>query len=237
MNRKLMVTTHKRPFRNTNAMQLFYKRIRLSIRSVTSASRMPEFCVDLKQLRKQLRQQRRGLNKFQQKQAEQASLNRLIRLAEFQHAQHIGIYLHAFGEIHTQKIIEYCFAHGKAVYLPLICNMNQRLQWVRISQHQFRTQRFVPHRLGMREPIRARGLHIGHLDLVLMPLLACDTAGTRIGMGGGFYDKTLASAIQRPFRLGLAHEFQLYKSCLKREKWDQPLDALLTPQRILRFKR
>ena len=193
--------------------------------------------VDLKVLRKQLRHQRRAVSSFQQKQAQQKVFQQLIRLKPFQHAKKIGIYLNAFGEIHTQKIIEYCFAHGKAVYLPLICNMNQRLQWVRISQHQFRTQRFAPHRLGMREPIRARGLHIGHLDLVLMPLLACDTAGTRIGMGGGFYDKTLASAIQRPFRLGLAHEFQLYKSYLKREKWDQPLDALLTPQRILHFKR
>ncbi len=42
-----------------------------------------------------------------------------------------------------------------------------------------------------------------------MPLLACDTHGTRIGMGGGYYDRTLASAPQHPYRLGIAHDFQL----------------------------
>lgn len=199
--------------------------------------RMPELSVDLKQLRKQLRQQRRRVSKFQQRQSEQATLNRLIRFSKFKHAQHIGIYLHAFGEIQTSKIIEYCFQHGKSVYLPLICNMNQRLQWVRVSQHQYRTRRFAQHRLGMREPMRSRGVHIAQLDLLMMPLLACDTTGTRIGMGGGFYDKTLATATQSPYRLGLAHEFQLQRTYLKRESWDQPLDALLTPQRIVHFKR
>lgn len=218
-------------------MQVFSKRIRLPVGTIICSFCMLDFPVDLKQLRKQLRKQRRSLSIFQQKQAEQATFNRLIRLPEFKHAQHIGVYLHAFGEIHTSKIIEYCFEHGKAVYLPLICNMNQRLQWVRISQHQFRTRRFAPHRLGMREPMHSRGLHISRLNLVLMPLLACDNLGTRIGMGGGFYDKTLATAVQQPFRLGLAHEFQRYDGYLKREKWDQPLDALLTPPHIHRFKR
>lgn len=70
-----------------------------------------------------------------------------------------------------------------------------------------------------------------------MPLLACDHSGTRIGMGGGFYDRTLASAPGLPFRLGLAHDFQLLSQSLKREKWDQPLDALITPTVFLAFKR
>ena len=57
-------------------------------------------------------------------------------------------------------------------------------------------------------------------------------------MGGGFYDKTLASSRYHcPFRLGLAHHFQLVPQRLIREKWDQPLDGLLTPQQHLRFKR
>ena len=77
--------------------------------------------VDLKVLRKQLRHQRRAVSSFQQKQAQQKVLQQLIRLKPFQHAQKIGIYLNAFGEIHTQKIIEYCFKQHKQVYLPMIC--------------------------------------------------------------------------------------------------------------------
>ncbi|WP_374663024.1 5-formyltetrahydrofolate cyclo-ligase [Acinetobacter sp.] len=191
----------------------------------------------LNTLRKTLRKQRRAVNPFQQKQAEQRVLNQLIRLPKFQRAQKIGVYLHAFGEIHTRKIMEYCFAHGKAVYLPMICSMNQRLVWVKVSQHQYRSQRFSHHPLGMKEPMAARGLHVSTLDMLLMPLLACDAAGTRIGMGGGFYDKTLAAAPGAPYRLGLAHDFQLVQDLLPREAWDQPLDGLLTPQHFFGFKR
>ena len=192
---------------------------------------------DLNTLRKNLRKQRRAVNPFQQKQSEQAVLNQLIRIPEFQQAHKIGLYLHAFGEIHTHKIMEYCFAHGKAVFLPMICNMNQRLTWVQISQHQYRSKRFSHHPLGMKEPMAARGLHVSKLDVLIMPLLACDDTGTRIGMGGGFYDKTLATAAKRPYRLGLAHDFQLLHCNIQREAWDQPLDGLLTPQHFLRFKR
>lgn len=193
--------------------------------------------VDLKVLRKQLRHQRRAVSSFQQKQAQQKVLQQLIRLKSFQHAKKIGIYLNAFGEIHTQKIIEYCFKQHKQVYLPMICTMNQQLHWVKITQQQYRNNQFSYHPLGMKEPMAGRGLHVSTLDFLIMPLLACDIHGTRIGMGGGFYDKTLASAPHKPYRLGIAHDFQLIQQPLHREVWDQPLDALLTPAKYLHFKR
>ena len=193
--------------------------------------------VDLKILRKQLRHQRRAVSPFAQKQAQQQVLNQLLRLKAFQHSKKIGVYLHAFGEIQTRHIIEYCFTQHKKVYLPMICNMNQQLHWVKITQQQYRNNRFSHHPLGMKEPMANRGLHVSKLDLLIMPLLACDIYGTRIGMGGGFYDKTLASAGKKPFRLGIAHDFQLINARLHRETWDQPLDGLITPSKYLHFKR
>ena len=192
---------------------------------------------DLKILRKQLRHQRRAVSSFQHKQSQQKILQQLIRLKSFQHAKKIGIYLHAFGEIQTRQIIEYCFKQHKDVYLPMICTMNQQLHWVKITQQQYRNNRFSYHPLGMKEPAAGRGFHVSKLDLLIIPLLACDIYGTRIGMGGGFYDKTLASAEKIPFRLGIAHDFQLIQQRLHREIWDQPLDALITPSKYLRFKR
>ena len=191
--------------------------------------------VELKLLRKQLRLKRRKVDFFKQQQAQQKVLNRLIRLPQFQHAQKIGLYLHAFGEIQTTQIIEYCFKQYKQVYLPMICNRNQQLVWVHITQQQYRNKRFSHHPLGMQEPMTGRGLHVSTLDFLIMPLLACDPYGTRIGMGGGFYDKTLASASCKPLRVGIAHDFQLIQQRLVREKWDQPLDALITPTKYLYF--
>lgn len=198
---------------------------------------MPDQPISLASQRKQLRQQRRKLSIFQQRQAEHACLKQLIRFAPFQHAQHIGLYLDAFGEIRTQQLITYCLKHGKKVYLPKICPMNQRLLWHPISLNQYHTQRFSRHKLGMLEPMQHRGIAVSKLDLLIMPLLACDSVGMRLGMGGGFYDRSLAIAPKKPFRLGLAHDFQFLPEVFQAQVWDQGLDALLCPSQIRSFKR
>lgn len=192
---------------------------------------------DLNTLRKTLRQQRRKVSIFQQKQSEIKVLHHLQRSPEFQHAHKIGLYLHAFGEIHTHLLLQKCFELGKAVYLPMICNMNQKLAWVRISRQQYFTRRFSHHPLGMKEPMQTRGCDVKNLDLLIMPLLACDAYGTRMGMGGGYYDRTLAQTKCKPIRLGLAHDFQYLQNTLERRRWDQPLDFLITPSKTYRFRR
>lgn len=191
----------------------------------------------LNTLRKTLRQQRRRVSTFEQKQSERSVLNRIGKSAAFQHAQKVGLYLHAFGEIHTDLMIKKCFSLGKEVYLPMICNMNQKLVWIRVSPKQYFNKRFTHHRLGMKEPIKTRGNNVAQLDLLIMPLLACDINGTRMGMGGGYYDRTLAQTKYKPLRLGLAHDFQYLTEPLIRRKWDQPLDILITPSKTYRFRR
>lgn len=188
-------------------------------------------------LRRELRLQRRQLTAYLQKQAAQQCLNRLRRFCHFQHAQHVGLYLDAFGEVSTRLIIESCFQLGKNVYLPKICQMNQHLVWVRITAAQYRRAQFVEHRFGMFEPLNDRGINVKHLDLLIMPLLGCDSTGLRLGMGGGFYDRTLSNHPQKPYRLGLAHEFQYRETRFQAQTWDQALDALLTPEQLRRFVR
>ncbi|WP_336039180.1 5-formyltetrahydrofolate cyclo-ligase [Acinetobacter calcoaceticus] len=188
-------------------------------------------------IRKNLRSKRRSLTLFEQKQAQLNVLHHLNTLAIFHTSKKIGLYLHAFGEVHTELLIKLCFQKNKKVYLPMICSMSQRLVWVKISRNQYLNRRFSHHPLGMKEPMATRGEHVSKIDLLLIPLLACDQYGTRIGMGGGYYDRTLASATHKPYRLGVAHQFQFIEHTLKRQSWDQPLDALLTPQHIYYFKR
>ena len=192
---------------------------------------------DLKKLRKDLRLQRRQVNRFVHIQSEYKIMSHLFDFPEFKYAKKIGIYLHAFGEIQTQLIIHKCFELGKEVYLPMICNMNQKLVWVRISHQQYINKRFSQHSLGMKEPMKSRGLNVSKLDLLFMPLLACDDLGTRIGMGGGYYDRTLSDAVLKPIRIGLGHDFQLINQHLPKQKWDQSLDFLITPKFKLSFKR
>lgn len=184
-------------------------------------------------LRKQLRQKRRALDFKTRQQAGRRVSQHLYRHSTFRQAQRIGIYLSAFGEVPTQALIEQAFKRHKQVYLPQIRNVDQTLRWVRINRQQWRNRRFSVHRLGMHEP-RQRGIDVNRLDLLIMPLLAFDDYGTRLGMGGGYYDRTLWKKNQ-PYRLGLAYAFQR-TSGLVRQAWDQPLHAVCTPEGIYRFK-
>jgi 5-formyltetrahydrofolate cyclo-ligase len=70
------------------------------------------------------------------------------------------------------------------------------------------------------------------IDIIFTPLVAFDAEGNRLGMGGGFYDRTLENWQQtgRPFPVGLAHDCQQVEM-IPTEIWDIPLPALITPSR------
>lgn len=189
---------------------------------------------DLTSLRRSLRRQRRALSTRQRQQVGTAAARRLRRQPVFQQAQHVGIYLDDFGEVPTQAMIQLCFKHGKTVYLPQVRRFDQRLVFVRVSRKQYQNRRFARHRLGMLEPRQSRGQSVKKLQLLIMPLLGFDGTGTRLGMGGGYYDRTLARCPARPFRVGLAYDFQQVER-LQRQVWDQPLDAALVAGRWFSF--
>lgn len=192
----------------------------------------------LHNLRREIKKRRCTLSRFTQQISQRHVLNQLRKHSKFIHSRKIGLYLDAFGEIHTRSLMDLCFYLGKQVYLPMICSMNQCLVWVPISRQQYYSKRFSRHVFGMNEPMASRGQHVSTLDLLILPLLACDAKGTRLGMGGGYYDRTLASAPHKPFRMGIAHDFQfLMNQQLHRQPWDQPLDALITPSKLTSFKR
>ena len=75
------------------------------------------------------------------------------------------------------------------------------------------------------------------IDVILMPLVGFDSKGNRLGMGGGYYDRTLAFTQftqQKPILIGIAHDEQEVET-LPFEPWDIPLDIIVTPKRILTF--
>jgi 5-formyltetrahydrofolate cyclo-ligase len=74
----------------------------------------------------------------------------------------------------------------------------------------------------------------GEPDIILMPLLGFDAAGTRLGYGGGYYDRTLAALHKRPKLIGLAFAVQELP-LIPRESHDVPLDAVITESGLRQF--
>jgi 5-formyltetrahydrofolate cyclo-ligase len=188
-----------------------------------------------RELRLELRQRRRALSPQQQQLAAEHLCKRIARQPIFLRSKRIALYLPNDGEIDPTPLLHAALQRGKACYLPVLKpGPENRLWFVRFDEHT----RMEPNRYGIPEPkadprnrVRAE-----NLDMVLMPLVGFDAEGNRMGMGGGFYDRTFAFKHQtqnhRPYLLGLAHSCQQVDK-LDTEHWDIPLHSIATESQIL----
>ena len=181
---------------------------------------------DRKTLRQTLRQRRRSLSRHQHQQAAKKLALRLANHPWFGRSQHIAFYQAADGELDTHYLLRLALAYGKTCYLPVLRRFpKQQLGFVRIQRHS----RLYKHRFGIKEPRYGRRVFSYQLDMVCLPLVGFDRHGQRLGMGGGFYDRSLASYKNRAvLNVGLAHDCQQVER-LANAAWDIPLHAIFTP--------
>ncbi|WP_448124450.1 5-formyltetrahydrofolate cyclo-ligase [Pseudomonas veronii] len=183
------------------------------------------------QLRRMLRNARRALTPSEQRKAAQGVYRQLAQHPLFRRAKHISLYLPTDGEIDPRLLLRAAQRRGKATYLPVLS------AWPRtkmVFQRVRPGETLLPNRFRILEPrvnVR-RQRKVLALDLVLLPLVGFDDAGGRLGMGGGFYDRSLAYLARRqhwrkPTLLGLAHECQKVER-LVQASWDVPLAGTVT---------
>jgi len=131
------------------------------------------------------------------------------------------------GELDPAPLVHLLTRAHKTVWLPVM-GREKRLTWRRVQL----ADRLVRNRVGIAEPSAgAAYVPSTALDVVFVPLVAFDDAGHRLGRGGGHYDATFAPLARRPLLVGLAHELQ-HAHELPHERWDAPLDAVITEQRV-----
>jgi len=182
-------------------------------------------------LRNTLRQRRRALSRQQQKQASRDLCRQLLRLPEFINARRIAAYLPNDGEIDPRPLLQLAWQLGKSTYLPVLHPLKRgQLQF--LPYHAQQTM--VLNRFGIPEPVGAceHSCATWTLDLVLAPLVGFDASGNRMGMGGGFYDRTFAFLQQgnrprQPHLFGVAHQCQQVDQ-LPSEPWDIAMDKIIT---------
>jgi 5-formyltetrahydrofolate cyclo-ligase len=180
------------------------------------------------ELRKALRQRRRRLDQEQQRSAARAVCHNVAMLPAWPGAHRIALYLAADGEIATDFIGRRARTQGKRLFLPVIGRDNRMAfaEWAETCPLE--TNRF-----GIPEPPPdATRCPAAELDIIFLPLVGWDRSGGRLGMGGGFYDRTLAG-LSGPVLAGLGHADQEVQE-VPREEWDVPLHFVVTDTELIR---
>jgi len=199
----------------------------------SSLDRLP---LDRNSLRKQLRAARRALTRTGQRRAAKALARRLRNVPALRNARRIALYWPMDGEVDPRLLRRERCLRRATFYLP--CLQPWPVATLRFARWA-RGGRLARNRYGIPEPRDRAPVNARDLDVIVMPLTGFDARGNRLGMGGGFYDRTLAFARaggRRPLLVGVAHDCQQVPA-LPAAAWDVPLHQIVTDRRRLTPRR
>ena len=191
---------------------------------------------DRRELRAALLHQRSRLAAADVARSSAEVARRVIELPVVDRAHRIAAYRAVRGEVDGAAIVQWAWRSGRRVYLP-VTQPPRTMTFARWREGDG----FVTSGFGIDEPLpTARRVALHRLDVVLMPLVAFDGKGTRLGHGAGYYDAAFAFRLPprqtRPVLIGLAHAFQEVDH-IDAEEWDVPLDFVVTEQKTIRVQR
>jgi 5-formyltetrahydrofolate cyclo-ligase len=145
----------------------------------------------------------------------------VINSTEFQPVKVVGAYF-AFGsEVKTDLIIERARLLGKKIALPRV--KEDKITFYELSSSKY----LIRGRFGIMEPVPYK--RVSKIDLLVVPGIAFDKKGYRLGYGKGYYDRLLSG--KRTFSIGLAYSFQLLEN-LPHDRYDKRLDAIASEDGI-----
>lgn len=184
---------------------------------------------DRRELRRQARAARRSLAAGPRLDATLAVAHHLIHSAPFRNASTVAAYVAADSELDPGPFVGAARALGRRILLPVLGGWRRgRLRFLRTDEGDA----LRPNRYRILEPVRGQETAPAFLDLVLVPLVAFDDAGNRLGMGAGHYDRTFAyrrhrTIWRRPWLVGVAFDCQR-SAGIAPQPWDVRLDAVVT---------
>jgi 5-formyltetrahydrofolate cyclo-ligase len=198
------------------------------------------------ELRSRMRRARRALDPHLRVSYAEQLARRMVDNPLFQRSRRIALYIPVKGEMDPSPLLRRALTMSKRVYLPVLVPYRHNRLWF---APYWEGCQLLPNRFGIPEPkVSKRSLlNPTALDLAFVPLVAFDADCNRLGMGGGYYDRTFSFLRHRihwkkPHLVGIAYDFQKVDR-LKTEAWDVPLSGVATesqfyaPKRLGRAKR
>jgi len=185
-------------------------------------------------IRQIVRTKRKALTTSFQQEASELLKLRLVNHPRIQSAKKIALYLANDGELDPMLFIDWCWQQGKQIYLPVLHPFcSGHLLFLLFEKNSS----MVKNCYGISEPRLevANVCPLDQLDVLCTPLVAFDRSGARLGMGGGFYDRTLVDwQARQMYPMGLAHDCQQVNA-VPVECWDIPLPEIITPTQSYQF--
>ena len=159
-------------------------------------------------------------------------INKLKKLPIYKTSKSVMLYLSFENEIDSSEIIEDCFREGKRVIVPFCDNSDMSITPTEIKDtitdlHTSKMGYIQPKRESL-SPV-----DISDIDLIILPGIAFDRKGYRVGFGAGYYDRFLAEVNFKVPTIGLAYDFQIIDSFIQMEDYDIPIDYVMTEERII----
>jgi 5-formyltetrahydrofolate cyclo-ligase len=179
-------------------------------------------------LRQHFQTRRRQLNAEQRTRANQTINQYLCAFEPLRSARLVAAYAAGAAEVDIHDTVEHLWRNGQQVALPVIATDGHMDFYRYTTNTEVRKNRF-----GIVEPANGDLIAPAHIDIVLTPLVAFDGNGTRLGMGGGYYDRYLAQT--QAYVLGVAYACQRSESLLPSEPWDMALNAVVTDIGVVKF--
>lgn len=157
--------------------------------------------------------------------------NRLFEFANFLEAKISLLYMNTHYEVKTQKMITRCFDYNKMVVLPAFNPEKREMTLMKIEDYE-NDLTLGPREVLEPNPSRCKPVPIESIDIAIIPGIAFDEKGGRIGTGKGYYDKLIPRLSITTRKVALALECQLIQQ-VPMESHDKHVDIIITEERII----
>ena len=170
-------------------------------------------------LRDEIRHRKRAMSQEEIREKSGRLAAQLYETSVYRNARSVYGYLSCNQEVRTMPILEQALREGKRVAVPKCYGQEMKFIWLEDLTQVEKSPRGIP------QPIADAPVAEDETALVLMPGLAFDEKGNRLGYGGGYYDRFLAGEPNHP-TVALCYDFQLVET-LETDEFDIPVDLVL----------
>lgn len=194
--------------------------------------KIEEGIMDKNILRKEILEKRNRLELENKYEYDKVIFQKLINSDIYKKSKKIFTYVSFGSEVDTKKFINYAISDNKDIYVPKTDKVNKEMLAIKINS----LNNMDVDKWGILEPKDVDKSKVGdNFDLIIMPGVAFDINGNRIGYGGGYYDKYISAIKCKSVKLALAYDFQVINK-IESEEHDINVDCIITNDKFIYIK-